>query len=57
MKSIALEYPVGLPRTSKGAVIEGHGVTPDIDVPLSRAQLVQGHDAQLEAAIKYISGR
>ena len=54
IKSMALMYPVGLPRTSKGVPIEGIGVTPDLEVPLTRAELLQGRDAHLDAAIRHI---
>jgi len=57
IKTMALMYPAGFPRTSKGSAIEGVGVTPDIQVQLTRADLLQGHDAQLEAAIRHIQGR
>src|ERR1700749_746831 len=50
-----LLYAYGEPRTPKGVVIEGRGVDPDIEVGLTRADLLQGHDAQLEAALKYVS--
>ena len=56
MNSIALLYPVGLPRTPKGVVIEGRGVIPDMEVSLTRAQLLTGIDSQLEAAIRHILG-
>ena len=56
MNSIALLYPVGQPRTSKGVVIEGRGVIPDIEVSLTRAELLRGSDSQLEAARQYIIG-
>jgi C-terminal processing protease CtpA/Prc len=45
MNSLALLYPVGLARTPKGVVIEGRGVSPDMEVNLTRAEQV----AQLEA--------
>jgi tricorn protease len=35
-------------------VIENHGVDPDITVTTDPAQLLAGHDAQLEAAIDYL---
>jgi carboxyl-terminal processing protease len=54
MESIALLYPVGLPRTTKGDAIEGRGVIPDIEVNLTRAELLKGTDAQLEAAMRKI---
>jgi carboxyl-terminal processing protease len=52
--SAGLMYPVGQPRTPKGVVVEGRGVIPDIEVSLSRADLLKGKDSQLEAAINYI---
>jgi C-terminal peptidase prc len=55
MDSIALLYPVGLPRTTKGVVVEGHGVEPDLEVSLTRADLLKGRDAQLEAAMRHIA--
>ena len=54
MNSLALLYPVGLSRTPKGVVIEGRGVTPDLEVKLTRAELLKGSDAQLEAAIQHL---
>jgi len=53
INSLALLYPVVLPRTPKGVVIEGRGVVPDLDVKLTRAELMEGKDAQLEAAIEH----
>jgi len=35
-------------------VIENHGVDPDIEVDTDPAQLLAGHDAQLEAAVDYL---
>ena len=49
-----LMYPVGQPRTPKGIIVEGRGVIPDIEVSLTRADLLRGKDSQLEAAIEYI---
>jgi carboxyl-terminal processing protease len=54
MESIALLYPTGLPRTPKGMVIEGRGVTPHREIYLTREALLKGNDAQLEAAIQQI---
>jgi C-terminal processing protease CtpA/Prc len=54
MASLLLEYPVGLPRTPKGVAIEGHGVIPDLDVKLTRDELLKGKDSQLEAAIRHM---
>jgi len=47
-------YAYGQPRTPKGIVIEGRGVIPDREVDLTRKELLEGRDAQLEAAIEYI---
>lgn len=49
-----LVYAYGLPRTPKGIVIEGRGVIPDMDISLSRAELLKGNDSQLSAAVAYI---
>lgn len=49
-----LLYAYGEPRTPKGVVIEGRGVEPDVEVDLTRAGLLEGRDAQLEAALKYV---
>jgi carboxyl-terminal processing protease len=38
-------------RTPSGALIEGSGVAPDVEVKYTRASLLAGRDAQLEAAI------
>jgi carboxyl-terminal processing protease len=54
MNSLALLYPVGLSRTPKGVVIEGRGVKPDLEVKLTRAELLKGSDAQLEGAIQHL---
>jgi carboxyl-terminal processing protease len=48
------QYAVGDFRTPKGALIEGRGVTPDIEVKLTREALLSGSDRQLEAAIDAI---
>jgi carboxyl-terminal processing protease len=49
-----LIYAYGLPRTPKGVVVEGRGVIPDLEVNLTRAGLLRGEDAQLDAALDYI---
>ena len=49
-----LLYARGQTQTPKGYVVEGHGVNPDIDIGLTRKDLLKGIDAQLEAAIEYI---
>jgi C-terminal peptidase prc len=49
-----LMYPNAQTRTADGTVLEGRGVIPDITVTLERSQLLEGSDAQLQAAIHYI---
>ena len=49
-----LAYPIAEGQTPAGRVLENNGVVPDIEVALDRAQLLQGMDTQLEAAINYI---
>ena len=49
-----LLYAHGQTRTTKAYVVEGHGVKPDIEVSLTRRDLLAGRDAQLNAAIEYI---
>jgi len=49
-----LLYPIGQPRTMKGTVIEGRGAIPDVEVSLTREDLLQGKDAQLDAALEYL---
>jgi carboxyl-terminal processing protease len=41
-------------QTLKGRILEDNGVVPDIEVALDRQQLLQGVDAQLEAALTYL---
>jgi carboxyl-terminal processing protease len=48
------QYAIGDFKTPKGMLIEGRGVAPDIEVELSREALLNGTDAQLDAAIKAI---
>ena len=49
-----LGYPVAQLITPDGKVLEGFGVIPDITVTLERNQLLDGFDAQLQAAVSYI---
>jgi len=46
-----LRFPAAGWYTWRGAIVEGQGVSPDIDAPLSVEGLRQGKDNQLEAAI------
>ena len=47
-------YPSGGTTTANGSVLEGNGVSPDIEVALDRGLLLQGIDSQVEAAKQYI---
>jgi carboxyl-terminal processing protease len=49
-----LIYPTAQEAILDGSILEGHGVVPDIEVPLDRTLLSQGIDSQLEAAISHI---
>jgi carboxyl-terminal processing protease len=48
------QYAVGDFKTPKGVLIEGRGVAPDVEVKLSRAELLRGRDSQLDKAIEQI---
>lgn len=48
-----LGYPVAQLISTDGRVLEGYGIVPDITVILERSQLLEGIDAQLQAAIHY----
>lgn len=52
-----LVYPFGLSTTTKGVVIEGRGVIPDLTVELKRSDLLAGRDTQLQAAISYLQNK
>lgn len=54
-KGAILVYPFGQSQTPDGRVLEDNGVIPDLSVTLDRQQLLQGVDAQLEAAIQYLA--
>ena len=47
-------YPNRRTTTTDDSVLERHGVTSDIEVPLQRPLFLQGVDSQLQAAITYI---
>lgn len=51
------QYAVGDFKTPGGVLIEARGVIPTVPVQLSRASLLDGHDAQLDAAIEQIKAR
>ncbi|HEY0172343.1 MAG TPA: S41 family peptidase [Pyrinomonadaceae bacterium] len=49
-----LQYAFADFVTANGTLIEGQGVTPNVDVALSRRQLLAGRDPQLESALEMI---
>ena len=51
---IVLMVPIAQGQTPDGRILEYNGVVPDVTVTLDRQQLLQGIDAQLQAAIHYI---
>ena len=48
-------YLVAQSLTPDGTVLEGHGVIPDITVPLDKEALLNGVDTQIEQAVAYLS--
>jgi carboxyl-terminal processing protease len=52
-----LVYPFSQPVTSAGRVLENNGVAPDIAVTLDRQELLQGIDAQMDAALDFLMGK
>lgn len=48
-----LFFPYAQSQLPDGYVIEDNGIIPDMEVNLERSELLQGIDAQLEAAIEY----
>jgi carboxyl-terminal processing protease len=48
------QYAIGDFKSPKGTLIEGRGVAPDVEVKLTRKELLRSHDPQLEAAIAQI---
>ena len=50
----AFQYAVANYISEGGQALEGGGVTPDVEVRLTRAGLLAGHDAVLDAAVEWI---
>lgn len=48
------QYAIADFKTPRGTLIEGRGVTPDVEVKLTRRSLLDGRDVQLDAAIEQI---
>jgi carboxyl-terminal processing protease len=51
------QYAVGDFKTPGGVLVEARGVIPDVPVQLTRASLLAGHDAQLDAAVEQFKAR
>ena len=49
------QYAVSDYKSPKSILIEGRGVIPDVEVKTTRQTLLEGRDAQLEAAVKSIN--
>ncbi len=49
--------PIAQTETTNGTVLEGRGVIPDIEVMHDVQTLLDGRDAQLEAALDYLRGQ
>ncbi|NOT59247.1 MAG: hypothetical protein HOP19_03370 [Acidobacteria bacterium] len=49
------QYAIGDFKTSKGTLIEGRGVVPNLVAPPTRASLLAGRDLALEAALRHIA--
>ncbi len=43
--------------TPKGKRVEGEGITPDVELPLARADIVMNRDRALEAAITFLKNK
>jgi carboxyl-terminal processing protease len=50
----AFMHPMANYISFSGKALEGNGVIPDVEVPLTRAVLLEGRDPVLEAAIEWI---
>ena len=48
------QYAIADFKTPKGVMVEGNGVTPDVEVKLTRKALLTGIDPQLQAAITQV---
>jgi carboxyl-terminal processing protease len=53
---LSLMHTILQPIPSDGRIVEGHGVRPDVEVVLTRDDLLDGRDTQLEAAVTQILG-
>jgi C-terminal processing protease CtpA/Prc len=55
MRGIFSRLPAAGRYIRRGSIVEGRGVSPDVDVPLSFAELRQGKDNQLAAAVATVN--
>jgi C-terminal processing protease CtpA/Prc len=53
-QGFVLRFPAAAWYTWRGSVVEGRGVSPHVDVPLSSMGLRQGNDNQLKAALDVV---
>jgi C-terminal processing protease CtpA/Prc len=53
-QGFVLRFPAAAWYTWRGAVVEGRGVSPDVDVPVSAERLRKGSDNQLDAALDVV---
>jgi C-terminal processing protease CtpA/Prc len=53
-QGFVLRFPAAAWYTWRGAVVEGRGVSPDVEVPLASEGLRQGNDNQLNAALEAV---
>ena len=50
----AFQYAIANYISEGGETLEGHGVTPDVEVKLTRKALLAGHDPVVDAAVDWI---
>ena len=53
-QGFVLRFPAAAWYTWKGAVVEGRGVSPEVEVSLAPEELRQGNDTQLKAALDVV---
>ena len=51
------QYAVANYISEGGKALEGNGVTPDVEVKLTREGLLAGHDAVVDAAVAWATGK
>lgn len=54
---MVLQFPIADFATSDGKVLGGRGITPDVDVKMTKDDVSSGHDAMLETAIRDVGSR